>query len=564
MEVDETLQKEIVAYQKSKEQKLTKLETAEEKRQKKEEKQLILSLVLAFLLRKSKVSYVGYYAILDAIVKTHVDNYRPVFVQQQIAEGNRNLVKENWSKTISGITTELGMDQTLNNAWHADNIEQIKESSYYRMARYVANAYLATSTLQAVQKALKTTNYQNQSVIQSIGDIVPDENIRIYDLIRTGKITTAKRGFKINGGDGRWNYHMWQAYTLTDFPCYGVDGEVVKVGDSFSNGLTSPKVHRNCLPKGTKIFAKRGLVDIEDITIDDLVLSMTDNRTIEFVKVKNIFSEKSSQLYSWKTYDFDFECTPDHRLVTISESDFLSGKNKLKFQVAKAIGADEYINIPQTIINNNKKAEFSDDELKFWAVYLARGMYVKGSNVHYIHIRVRNLSEVEKTEIYDLLKRLFPKSTILREGTIRAKTIEVIEKNGGIWSKLFHENGDIKADYMSLSKEQAGYIIKQYIAVYGNDIMLTLSSQKYLLELQVICQLAGLSTSYVHKGKSSVVFTKVSENYSVHNAYREIKEGNFEVFGIELEKNHRLLSAKDGRLTWNGNCYCNVTPVYRP
>ena len=239
--IDYELKKQLDAYVRDNKT----LETKEEKAKIKKEKEFIAGLIFAFLSRKSKFRGIGYYLMLDAIVKTHVDNYKPVLIQQSVGKTKEEIAKS-WSEEINSITTTLGLDKTINHDWHSQNIEKIKENSFKNLAKYVANAYIINSAIDSIQKFLNKSTLQNQSIIRSIGGIIPDENMRLYNTIRTNKVEIAKYPISISKSDGRWNRHQWVSYTRTDFPCYGVDGEIRKVGEKFSNGFVSPKIHVSC------------------------------------------------------------------------------------------------------------------------------------------------------------------------------------------------------------------------------------------------------------------------------------------------------------------------------
>jgi len=112
-----------------------------------------------------------------------------------------------------------------------------------------------------IQSALKSRSNHYQSILGSVGDIVPNEIQRISEVIRRnqvlgiGQVIGEKKTLKqVSRSSDRWRWHKWVAYTKTDYPCYGTDGEVVRVGEAFSNGLYAPKVHRGCYCITTPIF----------------------------------------------------------------------------------------------------------------------------------------------------------------------------------------------------------------------------------------------------------------------------------------------------------------------
>lgn len=205
---------------------------------------VIEAFIIAFLLRKSKFKGVGYYAILDAIANTHIQNYKRIFVKNN----PKSDLKYLWQKEFKDIQSSIALDITLNQDWHQKNIEYIKDNTYKRIASLIAGVYVVNKSVDFVQAKLKNKSWQNQSVLSSTNKfITPDENMRLYDIIRTGKIKKAEYPVALSTIEGRWNYHQWQTYSHSDFPCYSVDGEIRKAGEKFSNGFYSPKCHPGCL-----------------------------------------------------------------------------------------------------------------------------------------------------------------------------------------------------------------------------------------------------------------------------------------------------------------------------
>jgi intein/homing endonuclease len=59
----------------------------------------------------------------------------------------------------------------------------------------------------------------------------------------------------------------------------------------------------------------------------------------------------------------------------------------------------------------------------------------------------------------------------------------------------------------------------------------------------------------------------IHEGNSLHNARdkisREIKDYNKNVYDVELEKYHVLLTRRNGKVVWSGNCRSTIIPIAR-
>jgi intein/homing endonuclease len=71
---------------------------------------------------------------------------------------------------------------------------------------------------------------------------------------------------------------------------------------------------RRCLPKGSFVHAKKGLVKIENIKLGDQVLTKHGYR-----KVVNVFHQGIRKVIKIITQDGEFVCTPNHRMAVLSD-----------------------------------------------------------------------------------------------------------------------------------------------------------------------------------------------------------------------------------------------------
>jgi ribonucleoside-triphosphate reductase (thioredoxin) len=72
---------------------------------------------------------------------------------------------------------------------------------------------------------------------------------------------------------------------------------------------------RRCLPEGTNIHTKNGLVPIEHIKIGDEVLTSTGHS-----KVSQVFNQGKQKTIRIITQDGEFECTPNHRMAVLYDN----------------------------------------------------------------------------------------------------------------------------------------------------------------------------------------------------------------------------------------------------
>lgn len=73
---------------------------------------------------------------------------------------------------------------------------------------------------------------------------------------------------------------------------------------------------RRCLPSGSKVHTRLGMIDIEDIEVGDEVLTSSG-----YNKVSNKFDQGIQSLIRINTQDSYFDCTPNHQIAVLSGID---------------------------------------------------------------------------------------------------------------------------------------------------------------------------------------------------------------------------------------------------
>jgi ribonucleotide reductase alpha subunit len=75
---------------------------------------------------------------------------------------------------------------------------------------------------------------------------------------------------------------------------------------------------RRCLPKGSKVHTKNGLINIEDIIVGDEVLT-----TYGYKKVANRFAQGIQPVFTITTTKGTFTCTKNHKMAVLNGNDYI-------------------------------------------------------------------------------------------------------------------------------------------------------------------------------------------------------------------------------------------------
>jgi len=113
---------------------------------------------------------------------------------------------------------------------------------------------------------------------------------------------------------------------------------------------------RRCLPKGSKVHTKNGLINIEDIIVGDEVLT-----TYGYKRVEHKFIQGIQPVFSITTSKGNFQCTKNHKMAVMNdnytyewkEAGTLTSNNKLILTREPIIGNDN-ITLPSFEFTNRR------------------------------------------------------------------------------------------------------------------------------------------------------------------------------------------------------------------
>lgn len=113
---------------------------------------------------------------------------------------------------------------------------------------------------------------------------------------------------------------------------------------------------RRCLPKGSKVHTKNGLINIEDIIVGDEVLT-----TYGYKQIRNKFTQGIQPVFTIVTSKGNFNCTKNHKMAVLNnnneykwvESGSLKPNNKL-ILTREPISGNDDITLPPIEFTNRR------------------------------------------------------------------------------------------------------------------------------------------------------------------------------------------------------------------
>lgn len=155
---------------------------------------------------------------------------------------------------------------------------------------------------------------------------------------------------------------------------------------------------RRCLPKGSKVHTKNGLINIEDIIVGDEVLT-----TYGYKQVKNKFTQGIQPVFTIVTSNGNFNCTKNHKMAVMGtnneykwvECGSLKVNNKLILTRENIIGNDN-ITLPSINFTNRKdriNIPTLSDDIAWLFGYLVTGAIITKPS---LKIMCKNYEQIKK------------------------------------------------------------------------------------------------------------------------------------------------------------------------
>ena len=185
---------------------------------------------------------------------------------------------------------------------------------------------------------------------------------------------------------------------------------------------------RRCLPKGSKVHSKNGLINIEDIIVGDEVLT-----TYGYKRVEHKFTQGIQPVFSITTSKGNFQCTKNHKMAVMNdnytyewkEAGALTANNKLILTREPIIGNDN-ITLPSFEFTNRRDRiqvpNLTADISWFFGFLVSGSIHLKPS----LKINCRDYNQLKK--VSNIIKK-FGENLSLTITTDKINNIYSIEIN---------------------------------------------------------------------------------------------------------------------------------------
>lgn len=159
-----------------------------------------------------------------------------------------------------------------------------------------------------------------------------------------------------------------------------------------------------CLTPGEKVYTQRGLVNVEDVTLDDKLL----NKDCNFVQIENLqrYEKKDEPIFKVKPYgSFRTTTFTGEHPIWVYDKGFVK---------AKDLKEEDWLEIPNRYINNNY-VDINEKLSKlyyFYGLWLGDGFCNKNGNSYDIYLSIGK-DEEDLAQFYDsLVLELFDRKCI--------------------------------------------------------------------------------------------------------------------------------------------------------
>lgn len=381
------------------------------------------------------------------------------------------------------------------------------------------------------------------------------------------------------------------------------DELVCIICNSYNNNVYYPSeawnilpLHSNCFDDETEVYTSEGWLKFSDIEVDwnrIKYLSLhPETFNLEWVSAISYFKYwYIGDMIHFHSRIMNNMVTPDHQSFIgyrPNQSDRSYYKWKLidSDKVVKSHSfyrSSKWIGNYQSTIKIGNESIYIDDYLKFMGYYLSEGScsHRKPYKNAYM-IKISQYDEENRMKIWNDIQS-FPFNKYL--------AVDYIGLNGGDLGRYLHQFGHSHEKFIpDIIKQLPADKIRIFLdafclgdgsikkgrlwkgSQFRDSIAYSTSSKKMADDLGELIIKVGNSVSYrLNKTKGKKVTFKNGKSYIINHDQWIINENygqrcsamnidkvdyNDYVYDIELEKNHVLLTRRNGKVIWSGNCRC--------
>jgi hypothetical protein len=396
-----------------------------------------------------------------------------------------------------------------------------------------------------------------------------------------------------------------------------VGGDYFKQGDRFEvidgkgklqtlkldySDIKYPPLHVKCYSDDTEIYTKDGWKLIKDTKIDEFVLSLSPlDKNLEWCKVVNTISRHADKMYhiTNKQKSFDMLVTEDHPFFIYKRVDhdpngryieprWVDGTASLNSESSFYLSSRWFRLSPQFISINGIDFE-TKQFCKFMGYYLSEGSVVQRKRGTRIWYQISIAQEHYLSELWDDLQGL-----PVRKMYLGKDRITILDEGLGEYLNQFGKS--YEKHVPDVIKELSPYDIQIFLNAFRmgdgsikkatkwkggsfkDSVTYTTCSKRLADDLGELTIKIGKSVSYAfnaikgteQKFRNGSYFInhdtwtvfELTSQYRYFNKM-QIKEVDYdrEVYDLEVEKHHTILTRRNGKVVWGSNCRCCLLPV---
>lgn len=376
--------------------------------------------------------------------------------------------------------------------------------------------------------------------------------------------------------------------------CGDMDGKHYPMKD-YQTGVTAPPFHPNCYDRETEILTNNGWKLFEELNAEDMVYTINAETMIpEWQKPINYIAyQYTGNMMHFKNERTDVMVTPDHMML-VQNMDTSVKDKRFKLRRADTIGSKSKNRMTGGCkwAGEIKEKEFLGDKkvdietyLKFMAYWLSDGSCTKRGNNSY----TIKIAQCDNKWMADSLKAL-PFSMHIYD-----ESIEIYDNSLGRYLEKFGKCTDkyIPENIKALSPE----LIKVFLIAYSkadghvkegkrwkgyqfdDSISFFTTSNQLAADLGELIMKAGGRPSYRlnHSKGKEIEFRNgkyiinndcwiVNWNTQIYSwicnmEVEQIRYNDY-VYCVEVKKYNTLLTRRNGKVIWCGNCRGCTCPYF--
>jgi len=380
-------------------------------------------------------------------------------------------------------------------------------------------------------------------------------------------------------------------------------GNFVKKGGSVLGNvfdyedIPTPPLHPNSYHKDTEILTKDGWKQVSDLKCKDKCLSLNPkNFNLEYVSVINTIAHKEDRLISFQSNNFSLMTTGNHSMFYQTDWNAKNNKKKWNFVESKSLlgkKAGRFYRSSNWIGKEYKKIKLGNKLVSFNTYCKFMGWYLSEGSVSRNHVNIAQSKE-KNFEKWCSIKELL--NDINFKIYENKNQFEINDKKLAEQLKVFGKSFEkyVPENIKNADSKYIRCFLDTFIAGDGNiresrkwggfnwqpEKTYFTSSQKLADDLgELILKIGKRPSYYLQKSKGIEVEHKNGKYIGNHDiwiirecksqyayvANMDIQEVKYDdmVYCVELEKYHTLYVRYNGKVTWSGNCKCDIAPVFK-